>query len=129
MDPRRSEHGEDTQHEQESWEELVRNADRTIPDPVGFEPFEAVKIETRYLDKTTNALKFPLGHVYCPHESDFAVALNPDLDVGELVLTSHETWEEHRFRVTMSDTVTDEFYEWLEMYRKVSPEQFGVNRA
>lgn len=110
MDLRRSEHGEDTQHEQESWEELVRNANRTIPDPVGFEPFETVKIETRYLDKTTNAL-------------------NPDLDVGELVLTSHETWEEHRFRVTMPDTVTDEFYKWLEMYKKVSPEQFGVDRA
>ena len=113
---------------EESWEELVRNADGTIPDPIGFEPFEAVEIETRYLDMTVNALEFPLKHVYCLHKSDFAVALHPDLDVGELVLTSHETWEENRFRVTMPDVVTDEFYERLEMYEKVSPEQFEVER-
>lgn len=108
--------------------ELVRNADGTILDPVGFEPSEKIEIETRYLNKTTSALKFLLDHVYCLHESDSAVALNPNLDVGELVLTSHETWEEHRFRVMMPDTVTDEFYERLEMYEKVSPEQFEVDR-
>ncbi|CDK38656.1 hypothetical protein [Halorubrum sp. AJ67] len=114
---------------EESWEELVRNADGTIPDPVGFGPSERVEIETRYLDKTAKALKFPLDHVYCLHESDFAVALNPDLDVGKLVLTSHETWDEHRFRVTMPDAVTDEFYERLEMYERVSPERFGVEQS
>ncbi|WP_180271761.1 hypothetical protein [Halorubrum persicum] len=54
--------------------------------------------------------------------------MNPDLDLRELVITSHETWDEHRFRVTMPDTVTDEFYDRLEMYEKVSPEQFGVDR-
>ena len=113
---------------EESWEDLVRNADGTIPDPFGFEPFEAVEIETRYLNKTANALEFPLNHVYCLHESDFAVALNPDLDVGELVLTSHETWDEHRLRVTMPDVVTDEFYERWEMYEKVNPELFGVEQ-
>ena len=109
-------------------EKLVCHADGTIPDPVGFDSSETVEIETRYLDKTTNALKLPLDHIYCLHESNFAVAFNSDLDVGELVLTSHETWEEHRFRVAMPDTVTDEFYERLEMYEKVSPEQFAVGR-
>jgi len=108
--------------------ELVRNVDGTIPDPVGFGPFETISIETRYVNKTTNALKFPLDHVYCLHESDWCIKVNPDLDLRELVITSHETWEEHRFRVTMPDVVTDEFYDRLEMYEMVSPEQFGVDR-
>ena len=107
---------------EESWEELVRNADGTIPDPIGFEPFEAVDIDTRYVEKTVNGHTFPLDHIRCLYECDFSVALNPDLDVGELVLAGREPLEEHRFRVTMLDTVTDEFYDRLGMYEKVSPE-------
>ncbi|OYR59955.1 hypothetical protein [Halorubrum ezzemoulense] len=113
---------------EESLEELVRNPDGTIPDPVGFEPSERVTIETRYVEKTMNALEFPLTHIYCLYESDWPVEMNPDLSVRELVVTSHETWEEHRFRVTMPDVVTDEFYDRLEMYEKVSPEQLDVER-
>lgn len=76
-----------------------------------------------------NGHTFPLDHIRCLHECDFSVALNPDLDVGELVLAGREPLEEHRFCVTMLDTVTDEFYDRLGMYEKVSPEQFGVKRV
>ena len=114
--------------QEESLEELVRNPDGTIPDPVGFEPSEEVKIKTRYVEKTRSALTFPLNHIYCLHESDWCVEMNPDLGVRELVVRGYENWEEHRFRVTMPDEVTDEFYDRLEMYEKVSPEEFGVSR-
>lgn len=113
---------------QESLEELERNPDGKIPDPVGFKPSERVTIETRYIEKTTNALMFPLTHIYCLYESDWPVEMNPDLGVNELVITRHKTWEEHRFRVTIPDEVTDVFYDRLEMYENVSPEQFGVDR-
>jgi hypothetical protein len=54
--------------------------------------------------------------------------MNPDLGVSELVVRSYETWEEHRFRVTMPEVVTAEFHDRLEMYEKVSPEQLDVER-
>jgi hypothetical protein len=113
---------------EESLEELVRNPDGTIPDPVGFEPSERVTIETGYVEKTMNALLFPLTHIYCLYEPDWPVEMNPQLGVKELVIMSHETWAEHRFRVTMPDEVTDQFYNRLEMYEKVSPEQLGIER-
>lgn len=28
-------------------QELVRNADGTVPDPVGYDPFETIRIKTR----------------------------------------------------------------------------------
>ncbi|EMA57248.1 hypothetical protein [Halorubrum lipolyticum] len=101
-------------------QELVRNADGTIPDPVGFDPFDTVGIKTRYVDKAVYAHTFPLKHLLCLHESNFCATLNPDLTVNELVVTSREPWEERRFRVTMPDTVTDEFYDQLEMYERAS---------
>ena len=109
-------------------QELVRNADGSIPDPVGFDPFDRVGVKTRYADKSLNGFEFPLDHIHCLHESDWCVTLYPDLEVRELVVQTSDPWEEHRFHVTMPKTVTDQFYDRLEMYEKVSPEQFGVER-
>ena len=111
--------------EEESLKELVRNPDGTIPNPIGFEPFEAVSIETRYVDRTANTLTFPLDHTYCLHESDWPVEMNPDLRVNELVITSHGTWEEHRFRVTMPDAVTDEESEVAETLISIGAKNCG----
>ncbi|WP_280585049.1 hypothetical protein [Halorubrum sp. Boch-26] len=109
-------------------QELVRNADGSIPDPVGFDPFDTVGIKTRYVDDVVKAHTFPLNHIHCLREPKFSSPLSPDLDVDELVVTSREPREERQFRVTIPNTVTDEFYDQMEMYENVSPEQFGVER-
>ncbi|MFC5279392.1 hypothetical protein ACFPM1_11595 [Halorubrum rubrum] len=109
----------------EPLEELVRNADGSIPDPIGFDPFDTVGVKTRYVDDVVKAHTFPLSHIHCL-ERRFTTPCNPDLDVDQLVVTSHEPREEHRLRVTLPDTVTNEFYNRLEKCKRVNPEQIGL---